>query len=558
MDERLRNVLDDCTNTDVPETPTHRHHGKRVASCLPTPPATRKRVDRGTKRRTCTDNNASAKKRVKLVKGKIEDDPFLDSDSSSGDSSEYESTSEDEGGMSALEAQRSARAREVNARFLRMRACINPLEAFKCLSVSKRPILASFVSSHKSDVFKCQSLNGHTYLTPPYACAYTHDAKMGGRPLLAVATEQGAVHILDTTKRKDWDVEPPRTTFHLHENGIFDVKWNISDTLLATSSADHSTRITCAETQKTTHILRGHTSTVKCIAWDPAHHDLLATGGRDGSICLWDLRVCNRGEMNDEGDAQITRDPVTLIKGAHEAAHINGGRLNTRKGKKNPLPRTVTSLLYPETVPYSLVSGGAFDGILRCWDLRQPTSKRAKTTKVKVPTCLYSTVQDPTTRSGSRARGIVSLAAGHGPTAGVIFGLAADSQVYTYTLPRLDAQENVVYGHDHLQSSSFYASLSVSPCGQWLASGGGTGVKGSAFLFDVADAARPWREQKDRLRGVELRGQEGEVGAVDWTENGVATCADDGTVRIWRPGLEVHQGCVADAEESRWEWAWAK
>ena len=31
------------------------------------------------------------------------------------------------------------------------------------------------------------------------------DAKMGGRPRLAVATEQGAVHILDTTKRKDWD-----------------------------------------------------------------------------------------------------------------------------------------------------------------------------------------------------------------------------------------------------------------------------------------------------------------------------------------------------------------
>ena len=30
-------------------------------------------------------------------------------------------------------------------------------------------------------------------------------AKSGGKPLLAIATEQGSVHILDTTKRRDWD-----------------------------------------------------------------------------------------------------------------------------------------------------------------------------------------------------------------------------------------------------------------------------------------------------------------------------------------------------------------
>ena len=30
-------------------------------------------------------------------------------------------------------------------------------------------------------------------------------AKNAGAPLLAVATEQGSVHIIDTTKRKGWD-----------------------------------------------------------------------------------------------------------------------------------------------------------------------------------------------------------------------------------------------------------------------------------------------------------------------------------------------------------------
>ena len=177
--------------------------------------------------------------------------------------------------------------------------------------------------------------------------------------------------------------------------------------------------------------------------------------------------------------------------------------------------------------------------------------------KLKAPTCLYSTPRDPTTLNRSRPRGIVSLASGHGPTSGVFFGLGADSRVHTYTLPRLEAQESVEFAHDHLQSSSFYVGLSVSPCGQWLASGGGTATKGSAFLFDVANATRPWREPSSGLEGIELKGQLGEVGAVDWAQDMVATCSDDGTVRIWRPDVEIRRKCAAEPEENKWNWSWA-
>jgi denticleless len=40
--------------------------------------------------------------------------------------------------------------------------------------VSTRPILQTFVSSHKADVFRCYSIKADTYLTPPYACAYSN------------------------------------------------------------------------------------------------------------------------------------------------------------------------------------------------------------------------------------------------------------------------------------------------------------------------------------------------------------------------------------------------
>ncbi|KAF8631293.1 hypothetical protein AX15_002614 [Amanita polypyramis BW_CC] len=549
-----RHALDNRTNN--PETPTHRQQAKRGSLYLPTPPATRSRVNRTAKRRAGADDTETSKKRARLIK--VDHDPFLDSLDSESSTSAYESDSEDEGSinLAKLKAQTKCRA---NAGVLttRINTLMNPLVMFDRSLVSTRTILQSYISSHKSDVFKCESTNENTYLTPPYACAYTHSAKIGGSPFLAVSTEQGAVHILNTMKRKDWDPEPQRTTLQPHHNGVFDVKWNMTDTVLATCSADQSTRITLLERQSTIHVLRGHTSTVKCVAWDPNHHDLLATGGRDGSICFWDLRVGKRRKLDGGEDQHTACEPVVTIKGAHEAAYVNGRKLKAKRGKRDPLPRTITSLLYPGSEPYGLVSSGAFDGILRYWDLRQPTSKRSKPAKPKTPTCLYSTVQDPTTRNGSRPRGIISLASGHGPTAGVLFGLGADSYVHTYTLPRLEAQESVKFVHEHLQSSSFYVGLSVSPCGQWLASGGGTGVKGSAFLFDVANAARPWREQSGSLKGVELKGQLGEVGAVDWGHDMLATCADDGTVRVWRPDTEVRTRCATEPEESKWDWSWA-
>lgn len=118
------------------------------------------------------------------------------------------------------------------------------------------------------------------------------------------------------------------------------------------------------------------------------------------------------------------------------------------------------------------------------------------------------------------------------------------------------------YGHESMQTNSFYVRVAMSPCGRWLASGGARA--GSAFLWDVSNASRasafshsssPYRGHE---RGVQLRGQAGDVVAVDWAADGVlATCADDGTVRVWRADVDVHRHCVEDPEEAKWDWAWA-
>ena len=193
--------------------------------------------------------------------------------------------------------------------------------------------------------------------------------------------------------------------------------------------------------------------------------------------------------------------------------------------------------------------------ILQYWDLRVPTTPRKKgASKPKTPLSLYSSPLDPTTLRGSRrSRGIISLVGGSGPSAGLLFGLGADSRIHTYDLPSLAAQ-STVYTHSNLQANSFYVGLSMSPCGRWLASAG-SGKQGSTFLFDVANASRAGSATQ---QGLELNGrQTGEVGAIDWAQDMLATCIDDGTVRVWRPDLETYLGCIENPEQRQWDWSWS-
>ncbi|CCM02813.1 uncharacterized protein FIBRA_04925 [Fibroporia radiculosa] len=480
-----------------------------------------------------------------------------------------------------------------------MMAPLSTLRRYPALST--RPILRSFVSSNKTDVFRCYATEGQ-HMSNPYACGYSHDAKRGGTHLLAIATESGAVHVLNATKRDEWDCgmsfplyelttpylhndkEPQRVVWSPHNNGLFDIQWSPSDTLLATASGDQTTRISSlassvSSEDKVLCVLRGQESTVRCVAWDPSRDDILCTGGRNGSICVWDLRV-------GEGRSHVISDfdtgsavsgilaPVLVVPGAHEDS---GRQLKPRgrKGKITPSStlHSITNLLYDEANPTCIISSGSTDGILRKWDLRLPietTGKSKKPAKTRTSSVCISSC-DPTTFQGvRRARGIVSLESGRGPTAGLLYALGTDARIHTYSATSLEplsgyrsdslADDPFVFSHPELQTNSFYVHLALSPCGRWLACGSATG--GRAFLFDVSNTASAGYVRHDRHNlqedAVVLRGQMGEVGALDWAEGSLATCADDTTVRIWRPDIERAGICVEGSEEMKWTWSWAE
>jgi denticleless len=140
----------------------------------------------------------------------------------------------------------------------------------------------------------------------------------------------------------------------MHENGIFDVQWSATDDRIATASADLTTRITDITTGRGLWTLQGHTSTVKTISWDPSNPNLLSTGGRDGCICLWDLRISERMQLED-GVEKLT--PVTTIRDAH-------GDLQRHRGRKPKIfmAKAVTSIVYAPDDPLSLISSGSANG----------------------------------------------------------------------------------------------------------------------------------------------------------------------------------------------------
>lgn len=197
---------------------------------------------------------------------------------------------------------------------------------------------------------------------------------------MAAAAEDGAVHILNTTKRKDWDcgigtancfrvfmlivyTEPQRNVLIAHYNAIFDLKWHPDDEYVATASGDQTVVISSVRHENRLTTLFGHTQSVKCVAWDPENGNVLCSGGRDGTILVWDLRV---GESRRTSRGRAELGPCLTMPQAHKDA----GTRCTPNGRK--LARSITSLIYAPGKPYSVVSCGAFDGYVRStWFIEQ-------------------------------------------------------------------------------------------------------------------------------------------------------------------------------------------
>lgn len=390
--------------------------------------------------------------------------------------------------------------------------------------------------------------------TLPFALKFGRT--VAGAHRFAVADEEGTIALFELSA-SDASAHTLRCRWDAHSNAIFDVAWLDDDRQLISASGDQTFRLWDVQTAQTLAVAKGHTGSIKSVAAREDEAHLVATGGRDGQIMLWDMRA---------GTLERALSPVVRIAQAHDPNRTWGRRKRARAESH----KSVTAVHF---LPWdhALASAGASDGcvatVVRAALLmsalgsicasahaclptcppalpRGPDSHRAAALLARVRPLAHSKIKIWDLRSsGSPACHIDAAAsAGTPPTDGGrargfccldvdranlrLLGGTTGGKVYLYDLmrPTLGAT-HTLEGHS---SETFYVKAVFSPDGRHVASGSSDKL---GYVWDVERPSAP---------PVQLAGHAGEVTTLDFCHAqdeslamSLASCSDDGTVRVW-------------------------
>ncbi|KAF1815187.1 WD40 repeat-like protein [Eremomyces bilateralis CBS 781.70] len=120
----------------------------------------------------------------------------------------------------------------------------------------------------------------------PFCIAGSHSTSLS---LVATGDEEGRVLVLNAA---DGGTFPQvQRSAEAHRNAIVDVEFSPDDRLIATASGDQTAKIYDAYKMTPIYHLRGPGSAIKKICFQPSSGEVIAASRRDGSICLYDVRV---------------------------------------------------------------------------------------------------------------------------------------------------------------------------------------------------------------------------------------------------------------------------
>lgn len=111
---------------------------------------------------------------------------------------------------------------------------------------------------------------------------------------MALANEDGRVAIHNTVSKERFGQQA-------HYNAIFDLAWMFQQMKIVTVSGDHTARLFDVSNcdMRNERTFSAHTRSVKTVATRQNDYSVFATGGRDGSIYVWDTRSnCTAGYFN--------------------------------------------------------------------------------------------------------------------------------------------------------------------------------------------------------------------------------------------------------------------
>lgn len=164
------------------------------------------------------------------------------------------------------------------------------------------------------------------------------------RHILAIANEDGKIALQDTTRGNRGIEERPLIAPQCHYNAIFDLEWQPGEARFVSASGDHTSRLWDVSSTGIRCItsFMGHTRSVKTVAFKKENNSVFATGGRDGAIIVWDMRVSQNSKTTSTTDNCIF------------SGHVGGVSTPTS------CRRRLTASKTPINMPSSSVTGLVF------------------------------------------------------------------------------------------------------------------------------------------------------------------------------------------------------
>lgn len=360
-----------------------------------------------------------------------------------------------------------------------------------CTNMNFNFALRRFASS-KGDLHIFKKLGMEV---PPFACRFCR--VVGSESVAAVANEDGAILLLDTSRKPGRRVV---TSWTAHNNAIFDVSWLTCEPKLISVSGDHCAALWDVSERKCLTVFTGHTGTIKCVDICPTQNAVFATGSRDGSVRIWDLRVSKKGRHHVP---EIIIETSSSQPQKHSKAKP---QKHQKEGINNSLS-SVTSLVFQNE--HHVVSSGVTDGVINVWDLRKTYCSTKKQPKPHYQLAL----------SGSKIHGFTNLTMDSSRTQ--LYACCTNSIIYHYDCHTYNPQYvNSYCGH---RASSYYIKIAVSSDDRYLLSGSGDHF---AYIWELA---------KPTLPLLQLPGHTEEVTAVAWSPSDLKaiSCGDDEQILIW-------------------------
>ncbi|KRX20351.1 Trehalase [Trichinella nelsoni] len=344
---------------------------------------------------------------------------------------------------------------------------------------------------------------------------------------LGFCDEAGFFYLYDTMFFEQKNDPKLLFKLQLHRNAVCDFAWHpCGRGEVLTGSADERIILTDCNIAKAVQCFHGHSYSIRSLSWCAENTNLFASGGRDGSLRIWDVRL-RAGCISTIAKAHYFGDFLT----ASSSTLCNQKRTNLRKILMSDVRRSGTSLNVPVTGvhfhnQHYVLSGAYTNTGIRIWDLRKLLQANKAVAAVDI-------WPYPSPRNSNYSRyGYTTFCVDSSRS--LLFVPCTDNTVYQYSLSSFNPKPSnrlYVARHTGVSINTYYVQCAVCPYAPYLLCGSSNN---KAMIWNINESGDP----QFSLNDFEGR----DANSVTWNHYGqLVTCCDPPSWRIWTVYSEKQQ-----------------